>query len=104
MTKKERVPLQEQLEELEEEQWRRHRIYPELVAKGHMRQQISQMKQERLAAAIATIDWLIANTDLIRDFRTYKASLIGKPSAEEMNEQEEATLSAGVAADEKPTE
>ena len=65
------VPIAEQLEELEAEWDRRNRDYPLLVAKGELRYETSELKQERLAAAIRTLGWIKQHRDILKEYVLY---------------------------------
>lgn len=85
-----KVPLAEQLEELEAEWDRRNRDYPLLVARGDLRQTVSTLKQERMAAAINTLAWLQKHRAYFVEYITY-ATKMGMPAVPDPPD-DEATL------------
>lgn len=66
-----KVPLFEQIDELQSEWDRRCRAYPLMEAKGLIRHHVVQMKQGRLSAAISTLLWLDEHRDLLMAFAEY---------------------------------
>ena len=71
-----KVPLREQLDELEVEYDRRDREYPLLVTIGEMRQSTAAARQERLCAAIHTLVWLADHVDVLREYVIYATRVL----------------------------
>lgn len=61
-----RVALSRQIAELKAERVMRDRVFPRLVAKREMKQAAADYRNESLDAAIATLEWLHRNEDLVR--------------------------------------
>lgn len=66
-----RVPLYEQLEELEDQYGRMHRSYPELIVRGMMRRSVAELHLDRMAAAVNTLAWLTKHGDSLRMYIEY---------------------------------
>src|SRR6266699_2367121 len=74
----ERIPLSEQLDEIRAEYTRRCQMYPEMVARGQMRQEAMEFKLARMAAAYSTLVWLLKNADHVREWVQF-AVKVGAP-------------------------
>ncbi len=84
---KDRIPLIDQLEELEQEWERRGREYPTLVAQGRMRCYRMEAKMARLEAAIRTLEWLNEHADALREYVLYATRIWPPAQGGEWNEQ-----------------
>jgi hypothetical protein len=82
-----RVPLIDQLEELEQEWERRGREYPELVARGRMRPYRMEAKMARLEAAIRTMEWLNEHQDALREYVIYATRIAPPAQGGQWNER-----------------
>ncbi len=78
-----KIPLSEQLDEIRAEYTRRVQMYPELVARGQMRQEAMEFKLARMAAAYSTLCWLLKNADSVREWVQLASKFGGKAEAAE---------------------
>lgn len=60
------VPLADQIAEMKREHALRKNVYPAFIARGHMTEQEAAQHQERLSAAITTLEWLAKNEAKVR--------------------------------------
>lgn len=65
-TQRQRVPLDEQIREVEREIRQRARLYPEWIAKGRYKPETAEAKLAAMRAAHDTLMWLEANIDWIK--------------------------------------
>lgn len=61
-----KISLTQQLDEVRRELDQRQTDYPQLVARGRMRQSVAQYQTQRLEAVRDTLNWLIANERQIK--------------------------------------
>ena len=66
-----KVPLYEQLEELEDQYGRMHRSYPGLIARGMLRKSVAELHLERMAAAVNTLAWLVKHGEVLLQYIEY---------------------------------
>jgi hypothetical protein len=61
------IPLDQQIAELKREAALRKNVYPTFIARQRMTEAEAQKHQERLSAAITTLEWLQRNETKIRE-------------------------------------
>lgn len=64
-----KIPLDDQIAEIERELGMRRRVYPHMVAKGTYDQGQADRQVARLEAVLATLTWLKANRQAVIDDR-----------------------------------
>ena len=66
-----KIPLAEQIEEMEIEWESRSKEYPELIVRGKLRRERAEVKIARVQAVIGTLCWLREHAELLRGYIAY---------------------------------
>lgn len=61
-----KINLAQQIDEVKSEIAMRERVYPRMIGSGKLSQRKADFQIERMKAVLATLEWLVANEDKIK--------------------------------------